>query len=202
MSCHRQARCREKRDLNNLVSKRTKNAVKPSRRASRTIERFLLPGGHGAFFDDVTVLVKANHVHRVLEALVLASLVVMNDGLLHVGQDLLDARNMLDEDALDAFGKREGGKRTIHAGAPQGDVDDALLVIDFRDVKIAAVRLYLGPYAAYDVIEHTSIDHESDLSHTTNHPHCRLPLEGMDGNNSKFTIEEHSMREINVKRNT
>ena len=160
MSCHRQARCRERRDLNNLVSKRTKNAVRPSRRASRTIERFLLPGGHGTFLDDVTILVEADDVHRVLEALILAGLVIMDDGLLHIRQDLLDAGNMLDEDTLDTFGKREGGKRTIHAGAPQGDIDDTLLVIDFRDVKIATIGLYLGPYAAYDVIEHASIDHE------------------------------------------
>ena len=128
MSCHRQARCRERRDLNNLVSKRTKNAVKPSRRASRTIERFLLPGGHGAFFDDVTVLVKANHVHRVLEALVLASLVVMNDGLLHVGQDLLDARNMLDEDALDTFNLARmdaDDERSRNPFADEAELEDA-----------------------------------------------------------------------------
>ena len=164
--------------------------------------RILLASRHRAFLDDVAVFVQAHDVHGVLEGNVLTRLAIVDDGLLHVGQDLLDARNMLDEDALDTFGKREGGKRTVHAGAPQGNVDDTLLVIDFRDVKIAAVGLYQGPYAAYDVIEHASIDHESDLSHTTNHPHCRLPLEGMDGNNSKFTIEEHSIREINVKRNT
>lgn len=94
--------------MNNLVSKRTKNAVKPSRRASRTIERFLLPGGHRAFLDDVAILVEADDVHRVLEALILAGLVVVNDGLLHVGKNFLDAGNMLDEDALDALGQCEG----------------------------------------------------------------------------------------------
>lgn len=164
--------------------------------------RILLASRHRAFLDDVTVFVQAHDVHGVLEGNVLTRLAIVDDGLLHVGKDLLDTRHVLDKHTLHALGERQRRKRAIHAGAPQGNVDDTLLVIDFRDVKIAAVRLYLGPYAAYDVIEHTSIDHESDLSHTTNHPHCRLPLEGMDGNNSKFTIEEHSMREINVKRNT
>ena len=70
--------------------------------------RKLLPSRHGAFLDDVTVIVEADYMHRILEGLVLTSLVVMDERLLHIGQDLLNTGNMLDEHALDTLrqGKR------------------------------------------------------------------------------------------------
>ena len=65
---------------------------------------------------------------------------------------------MLLKHALDTLGDGEGGHRAADAGTLEGDVDDALLVVDLCDLDVAAICLQLRADALHHVIKHTPVD--------------------------------------------
>ena len=79
----------------------------------------------------------------VLERIHLSSHRIGNNGLVHIGQYTLDARNMLGQDALDTLGQGKRGKRAVDTGPAQRNIDDALFIIDFRHVNVSAIGLNL-----------------------------------------------------------
>lgn len=151
--------------------------------------RILLASRHRALLDDVAILVQAHDVHGILEGNVLTCLAIVDDGLLHIREHLLDARHVLDQHTLDALGQSERRQRAVDASATQGNVDDAILVINLRDVQIAAIGLNLRTNAANHIVEHASVYHCGVPSYATRYyPHCRLPLDELLDDNSTFTV--------------